>query len=79
MYGEDAAGKHGIKELFYKPGNADYLNFISTFDDSAKFMVAVNKEIKILETLSGNVIDSLKHPKQVTQCFSFNDDMGIIS
>jgi hypothetical protein len=79
LYGEGAAGKYGVKELSYKPGSADYINFISAFDDSSRFMVAVNKEINILETLSGKVLDILKHPKQVTQCFSFNDDKGIIS
>ena len=65
--------------LAYTPKGTDYMNYISAFEDSDKFMLAVNKEIKILGSKKGNVIETLTHPKQVTQCFAFNDDTNIIS
>ncbi|CAI2372135.1 unnamed protein product [Moneuplotes crassus] len=65
--------------LAYTPNTTDYMNYIAPFDDSSKFMLAVNKEVKILDSVEGNVLETLAHPKQVTQCFSFKDDEGIIT
>lgn len=53
--------------LAYSPKTTDFMNYIAPFDDSQKFMLAVNKEIKILDSQEGNVIETLVHPKQVTQ------------
>ena len=65
--------------LLYTPKTTDYMNYIAAFDDSSKFMLAVNKEIKILGSIEGDWIETLVHPKQVTQWFSFNDDLNVIS
>ena len=71
---------HGLhKTLAYELGNVDFINYISSFDDSSKFMAAVNKDIKIIDTQRGEVLRTLTHPKQVTQCYAFNDDQNILS
>ena len=67
------------QKIEYTLSNQDFINYISPFDDSSKFMLAVNKDINIIEVEKGSVIETLTHPKQVTQWFSFNDDKNIVS
>ena len=73
--GDDLVSQH----LEFALSNQDFINFISPFEDSSKFMLAVNKDINIIEVEKGSAVETFTHPKQVTQCFSFNDDNNIVS
>ena len=73
--GDDLVSQH----LEFTLSNQDFINFISPFEDSSKFMLAVNKDINIIEVEKGSAVETFTHPKQVTQCFSFNDDNNIVS
>jgi len=77
VYGNSS--NNNLESLKYTPGAVDYINFISPFDDSRKFLMAVNKDAMIMDSLSGEVRRTLPHPKQVTQLYAFNNDKSVIS
>lgn len=78
-YGEEYQDDGTLKRLLYEPGNIDHINYISAFEESSKFMWAVNNKVQVLSSKDGSVLSTLDHPKQVTKCFAFNDDASIVT
>jgi len=55
-------------QLEYSPTHIDYFEYFAPFEDSTKFMAAVNNSIKIFHTETGVLLNELLWPESVNQC-----------
>jgi hypothetical protein len=49
--------------LNLKLNEIDYINYISPLEDSTMYLIAVNKEVKVIDTLTGAIEQTYEHPK----------------
>lgn len=53
--------------LEFVPSNIDKFEYFAPFDDSKKLLCSVNSSVKILETITGKLLNELLHPQAVNK------------